>query len=68
MTLEYEVQIDRDKYHLLDEIQSWCKDNIGPGGYIVRDHCVWSIETMFGTSFFRFKNERDRDWFVLRWL
>lgn len=67
MKFEHEVHFGKDRYHQLEEMQSWCKSNIGPGGYLTRDHCVWSIETMFGNSFFRFKNEKDRNWFALRW-
>lgn len=64
---EYEFVVDRDQRHLVDEMQDWCKDSIGPGGWIIRDHCVWSLERAFGITLFNFKHQRDRDWFALRW-
>ena len=67
MKFEHEVHFDKDRYHEFETMQTWCRNNIGPGGYILDDDCVWSIETMFGNAFFRFKNLKDRNWFTLRW-
>ena len=45
----------------------WCRKNLGPGGYLVNDLCVWKIDTMFGNSTFAFKHEKHYTWFILRW-
>lgn len=66
--MKYKVQLDRGYFHMLSEIADWCRDNIGPGGYIVRDHCVWEMKTTFGHTTFYFKREKDMSLFVLRWV
>jgi hypothetical protein len=65
------VWIYKDQYHLLNEMQNWCRDNLGVGGYIVcpdpgRD--TWHIETVFGNSRFCFLRDQDATLFSLRWL
>ena len=67
MKFEYEIQFGKDRYHEFEAMQSWCNKIIGPGGYLSKEENVWSIETMFGNAFFRFKHETDRNWFALRW-
>jgi hypothetical protein len=64
---QYEHVVGKDQYHLLTEMQQWCRDCIGPGGYLREPMSNWSIETAFGTSFFKFQRERDRNWFMMRW-
>lgn len=66
--MKHQIKLDRDYYPKLPEICNWCRDNIGPGGYIIRDHCVWKIETAFGYSNFYFKHEKDAMHFTLKWL
>ncbi len=65
--MKYKVTFGREKYPLLNEIQEWCRANIGAGGYITRDHCVWRIETSFGYSKFYFTHEKHYMLFMLRW-
>lgn len=62
-----EIQFDKDRYHELEQMISWCRQSIGPGGYLFGDHCVWQIETVFGTSTFTFKRDQDAALFALRW-
>lgn len=61
------IEFDKSRYHLLEEMQVWCRENIGAGGYIYRDHFKWTIETAFGNSTFKFKNEKDATLFALKW-
>jgi hypothetical protein len=66
--MPYRITFGKDRYHLNGEMEHWCKDNIGPGswgGYFAGD--VWSIDSMFGNTTFKFKEEKNYTWFVLRW-
>ena len=65
--MPYEITFGRNYYHILHDIEDWCRKNIGPGGYLVNDLCVWKIDTMFGNSTFAFKHEKHYTWFILRW-
>ena len=65
---KYQVSVDKQKYHNLAEMQTWCRESIGSGGYVAHqewDH--WHLETMFGNSTFSFKCEQDAVLFALRW-
>jgi len=73
------VQFDKHYYHLQNDMQKWCKEYIGPGGwgnpepindieYFDRDNLKWYIDCMFGNTFFFFRNDRDATLFMLRWL
>lgn len=62
--LQYEVILDRDYYHIHNEIIEWCKEQYGYGsGYSNRWH--WS--ELFGHTFITFYTEKDRNWFLLKW-
>lgn len=65
--MKYLAQFDRDKYHLINEMSDWCRANIGAGGYITRDHCVWKLVTSYGHSNFYFTHEKHYMLFMLRW-
>ena len=63
-----EINFNYTYYHLNSDMIQWCKENIGQGswsGQNVGD--VWSIESMFGTTTFKFVNEEDFRRFKLRW-
>lgn len=70
-----EVQFSKDHYHLQDDMRNWCKENIGPGMWTYStpntwegmNDCVWVIHSMFGSTFFAFKNDADASMFILRW-
>jgi hypothetical protein len=62
-----EIKISKRYYAELTSMMDWCRENIGPGGYI-QDHTpLWDIRTAFGNSTFSFVNERDATLFALRW-
>lgn len=51
-------------------MEEWCRDNVGQGGWVgryEREDDRWSIDSMFGNTTFKFKNEKDYVWFLLRW-
>jgi hypothetical protein len=62
-----EINISKRRYPELTVMIVWCRENIGPGGYIQNDDDPWSIVTNFGNSIFSFVNERDATMFALRW-
>lgn len=61
------VEFDKDKYHLIEEMNRWLRENVGPGGWApVLDAC-WHIESAFGHSKYVFKDGKDAMLFALRW-
>lgn len=64
------IEFGKDRYHQQNDMILWCKDNIGSGGWQVpmalTDH-KWKIESMFGSSFFYFRDEQDAVLFSLKW-
>ena len=65
---EHEIKIGKDRYHELSDMSRWCSRQFGPGGYLKHQANVWYMETAFGNSVFRFKQERDATAFALKWL
>jgi hypothetical protein len=68
------ITFDNTRYHLNREMEQWCRDNIGEGKWI-GEICPkdwtgmpdWTIHSMFGNTTFAFKNEKQYNWFTLRW-
>jgi hypothetical protein len=66
----------KDKYHLHPEMEQWCHDNIGKGGWTYTTpktwkgmgDKIWSIDSMFGNTTFAFKDPKHLTFFLLRWL
>lgn len=63
----YEISFGKDKYHLQEEMNSWCEEHIGNGGWIPDPDAAWLIECMFGKTTYSFKHEVDFVLFKLRW-
>jgi hypothetical protein len=53
-----------NKGYVMDEVRNWCVEQYGP-----QDHNpdAWSRWTNNMNSTFRFRDEKDYNWFVLRW-
>ncbi len=66
--MKYKFSLGKDRYHQLEEIKSWCKESIGPGGYVINDHCLWKIEHAFGNTVISIRREKDAALFTLRWM
>lgn len=70
-----EITFGKDKYHLHTEMERWCKDNFGPGGWSFSTpkswECmgdkIWVMHSTFGNTTFAFKDPRHYTLFVLRW-
>jgi len=63
-----QIMFNNTYYHLNSDMEKWCKVNIGQGswgGQNVGD--MWSIDSMFGTTTFRFINKEDLNRFKMRW-
>lgn len=65
---------DKDRYYQHIEMCDWCRENYGPGKWIVEPYPTewrglpdWTVHSMFGRTSFAFKNEKDYTWFLLRW-
>ena len=50
--------------HDMNEVRQWCAEQFGP---VAKAPDAWSHWQNNNTSFFRFRDERDWLWFVLRW-
>ena len=71
------VEFGKDKYHLQYDMEKWCKEHIGKNPLYTswvsgeprswEGMGTWCMSTMFGTTFFYFKEEKDAVLFALRW-
>jgi hypothetical protein len=69
------VTFGQERYHLNSEMEKWCQNNIGEGGWtddipkIWKDvkGKVWVIYSMFGNTTFAFKESKHLSMFLLRW-
>jgi len=70
-----EITFGKDRYHQQEEMASWCRNNIGPGGWSytspkewagLQDK-IWIMHSMFGNTTFAFKEPQHLTLFALRW-
>jgi hypothetical protein len=69
------IQFGRDRYHLQGDMERWCRQNIGPGQWTCGELNTWKgmtdrqwiIWSMFGSTFFQFRQESDAVLFALKW-
>jgi hypothetical protein len=73
MAMNY-ITFGKDKYHLHLEMQEWCKQQFGEGKWVGELYPKnwtampnWTIHSMFGNTTFAFKDEKQYNWFILRW-
>lgn len=64
--MTYEITFGKDKYHLINDMVTWCYENFGDGGLLANHDNSWAAESAFGNTFFKFKNEHDLSLFALR--
>lgn len=62
-----EVRFGKRQYHLIEDMNSWCKNNIGAGGWLAAPDHKWKIEGAFGEHTYTFKDPKDAVLFMLRW-
>ena len=69
------ITFGKDRYHLNGEMERWCRDNVGEGGWHYdtpkswagMGGKIWSIHSMFGNTTFAFKEAKHLTMFILRW-
>ena len=72
---KHKIQFGKRFYHLQRDMELWCRENIGPGGWSYDSPTVWEglepkvwiMDSAFGTTTFTFKDEKKAAWFALRW-
>jgi hypothetical protein len=57
----YIVELDIDDEVKLHLYRSWCEETFEEGWFFVYD------DDLFRNTKIKFKNEADRNWFLLRW-
>lgn len=62
-----EVEFDKDKYHLIEEMNRWLRENVGDGGWMPVLDAKWKIESAYGRHTYWFKDSKDAVLFALRW-
>ena len=78
MTVEYCVSwitFDKERYHQHRDMEQWCHDHIGLGGWTYStpetwdgmEGKIWIMHSMFGRTTFVFKEAKHLTWFILRW-
>lgn len=67
--MNHQITFDKDRYHLIGEMEKWCYKQIGEGGWRPRpaDGGLWSMSSMFGMTTFEFKDTKHFSMFLLRW-
>lgn len=69
------ITFGKDRYHQHPEMDQWCRDNIGEGGWTYEtpktwegmNGKIWVMYSMFGNTTFAFKESKHLAWFMLRW-
>jgi hypothetical protein len=69
------ITFGKDRYHLNGEMEQWCKENIGEGGWSYANPKtwegmhgkIWTMHSMFGNTTFAFKDSKHLTLFLLRW-
>ncbi len=57
-----EIIFDKNRYHEVQSMKIWCNEQFGPPH---EDTWIWS--SIFGKTYFTFNDERQYNWFVMRW-
>ena len=77
MNNNYQIIFGKDRFHQITEIEQWCTDNIGKGGWAFggniredeswSDDYAWGIDSIFGNTTFTFKHYDHYILFALKW-
>ena len=69
-----QVQFGHDRYHQQSAMIDWCQTHIGSGGWhhggditIWPVEDSWKVHSMFGSTFFYFKHDKDATYFMIHW-
>lgn len=73
MAMNY-ITLDNTRYNQHPEMQAWCNKHFGEGKWIGAPYPTdwtglpaWTIHSGLGNTTFAFQDERQYNWFVLRW-
>lgn len=71
------IEFGKDRYHLQYDMERWCTEHINYNppykNWVASKPRTWEgmgswcMSSMFGNTFFYFKNEKDAALFLLRW-
>jgi hypothetical protein len=68
------ITFGKDRYHQHPEMEQWCHQNVGTGGWSYDTpktwegmNKVWVMHSMFGNTTYCFKDSKDLTMFLLRW-
>ena len=66
------IEFNKRHYHLNSEMEQWCKEHIGAGGWVYSSpdawhEYQWAVSSMFGNTTFFFRNSVDATAFLLKW-
>ena len=69
------ITFGKERYHQHTEMEQWCRDRIGMGGWSYStpktwegmDDKIWVMHSMFGNTTYAFKEARHLTMFILRW-
>lgn len=71
MNAEHFITFGKDRYHQHPEMEAWCAEKIGKGGWIYRfeqsGDDLWGVKSMFGNTTFSFKDPKHLTLFLLVW-
>jgi hypothetical protein len=62
----YHVILDKESSKTCREIYSWCVETLGQPQNLNKES-NWIYTTVALQPTFKFKNEADRNWFLLKW-
>jgi hypothetical protein len=69
------ITFGKERYHQNREMEQWCLENIGKGGWTYNTPStwegmngkIWIMHSIFGRTTFAFKDARHLTLFALRW-
>lgn len=69
------ITFGKERYHQNREMEQWCLDNVGKGGWTYNtpktwegmNGKIWIMHSIFGHTTFAFKDARHLTLFALRW-
>jgi hypothetical protein len=64
-----EIRLDRQYYHLHQDIGAWCADHFGPVDFFDKTKNLrWHRDMAFGYQNFTFHRDEDASFFTLYWI
>ena len=66
--MTHKVRIGKEHFHRIDDLNTWCRSNIGPGGWYYGGHdfpdgYVWGLWWMLGSGEYAFSTKTQAEKF-----